>query len=276
MNRRSIKLLQNLRERLNFSKRQKFVAATLILTFSLMATQFFSGGLRLDLLLLMATMAYVLSLVVLQPDVKGWEYLTLLTLPAFYTAAVFVFYFLLPTRWLTRLPIAFLYALGMYAIFLTENIYNVAAERNIQLLRAAHSVGFLLSLVTVFFLIDTILSLHLPFYVNSAITLGIILPLTLQALWSLELTPFISSKVWIGTLIISILISELVFVFSFWPIRITIEALFITTVFYSLVGMTQQYLIERLFPKTTREYITVLVLVFILVLTTTRWGVGQY
>jgi len=268
--------ISRIRERLTISKRQQFVAVTLLLTLELIATQLFSGGLQWEVVAVLGFSAYVLSALVLRQELSGWEFITLLTLPTFYTIAVFLFYFLLPTRWLTRLPIVMLFAIGMYAILLTENIYNVAAERNIQLLRAAHSVGFLLSLVTVFFLIDTILSLHLPFYVNSAITLGIILPLTLQALWSLELTPFISSKVWIGTLIISILISELVFVFSFWPIRITIEALFITTVFYSLVGMTQQYLIERLFPKTTREYITVLVLVFILVLTTTRWGVGQY
>ncbi|KKS53833.1 MAG: hypothetical protein UV17_C0030G0006 [Candidatus Gottesmanbacteria bacterium GW2011_GWA1_42_26] len=250
------------------------MAATLILTFSLMATQFFSGGLRLDLLLLMATMAYVLSLVVLQPDVKGWEYLTLLTLPAFYTAAVFVFYFLLPTRWLTRLPIAFLYALGMYAIFLTENIYNVAAERNIQLLRAAHSVGFLLSILTTFFLVDTVLSLHLIYYLNVLLIGLIIFPLSIQALWTMELTENITGKTWWGSVCVTLVMSELVLVFSFWPIRVTIEALFLTTVFYCLVGMMQQYLVERLFPKTTREYLLVFVLVFLLVLFTTKWGVG--
>ena len=69
---------------------------------------------------------------------------------AFYGAVAF-FYFLLPVRWLTRIPVVVLYAVGIYALLLTENIYNVAADRTIALLRAAHSVGYLLTLDNVFF-----------------------------------------------------------------------------------------------------------------------------
>lgn len=258
----------------SISKRQQFVLVTLILTCALIATQLFSGGLRIDLMIGLSLLAYILSAIVLRQELRGWEYVTLLVLPTFYTAAVFVFYFLLPTRWLTRLPIAFLYALGMYAILLTENIYNVAAERTIQLIRAAHSVGFLLSLVTLFFLIDTVLSLRLPFYLNTLLSLVIIFPLSLQALWSMELTPKISQSALLGSGVITLMLVELVFVFSFWPIGTTIEALFITTSFYSLVGMTQQHLIGRLFTKTIREFIVVFIVVFMLVLATTRWGGG--
>jgi hypothetical protein len=259
---------------ITISKRQQFVAVTLLLTLILVATQLFSDSLRFDLLFFLGIAAYILSALVLRYELRGWEYLTLLILPSFYTAAVFLFYFLLPTRWLTRLPIAILYAIGMYAILLTENIYNVAAERTIQLIRAAHSVGFLLSLVTMFFLMDTALSLRLPFYLNVIITLCIVFPLALQALWSMELTATISANVLSGSLVIALLIMQLVLIFSFWPIKTTIEALFITTVFYSLVGMTQQYLIGRLFANTFREFLAVLLLVFILVIFTTRWGVG--
>ena len=63
-----------------------------------------------------------------------------LTLPTLFTAAVGLFYFLLPVRWLTRLPVVILYSIGIYALLLTENIYNVAAERTIALFRAAHSL----------------------------------------------------------------------------------------------------------------------------------------
>lgn len=250
------------------------MGVTFILTIGLMATQLFSGGLRFDVLFGLMIVSYILSAWVLREELHGWEFLTLLTLPALYTGAVFLFYFLLPVRLLTRLPIAVLYALGMYAILLTENIYNVAAERNIQLLRAAHSVGFLLTLVTNFFLIETILSLHLSFYLNVLLTGLVVFPLTIQSLWSMELTSIISAKVWMGSMIITLILMELVFVFSFWPIIITIEALFVTTAFYTLAGMTQQYLVERLFVKTAREFLTVLILVFVLVAVTTRWGSG--
>lgn len=261
-------------DRMTFSKRQQFVSVTLILTFLLVLTQALGEGLRLDFLVGLTVVAYLLSAVVLRYDLRGWEFLTLLTLPAFYTGAVYLFYLLLPTRWLTRLPIAALYAIGMYAILLTENIYNVAAERTIQLLRAAHSVGFLLTLVTVFFLIDTLVSLHLTFYLNTLLALVILFPLCLQALWSMELTPSVSSSVWVSAIVVTMILTELVLIFSFWPIGTTIEALFITTAFYTLVGMTQQHLIGRLFTKTAREFIFVLAVVFMLVLSTTRWGSG--
>lgn len=265
---------QRLKGAMSLSKRQQFVLATLVMTLLLMGTQIFSGGLRVDVLLGLVMTAYVFSAVVLRQDLSRWEYVTLLILPSFYTGAVFLFYFLLPERWLTRLPIALLYALGMYAILLTENIYNVAAERTIQLLRAAHSVGFLLTLITTFFLIQTMLSLRLEFYLNAIISMLIIFPLSLQTLWSMELTSTISSRVWIGSFVIALVISELVLILSFLPVRTTIEALYITTVFYTLVGMTQQLLIERLFKKTVQEYLIVFTIVSLLVLWTVRWGEG--
>lgn len=258
----------------SFSKRQLFVGATLILTAEMVATQLFSGSIRLDLLLLLVISTYIISALALGFDLTGWEFLTLLILPAFYTAAVFLFYYLLPTRWITRLPILGLYALGMYAILLTENIFNVAAERNIQLLRAAHSVGLVISLVTVFFLVETILSLHLLFYINILIVGLIIFPLSIQALWSMELTENITPAVWWGSLIITVTISQLVFVFSFWPIKPTLEGLLITTTYYSLTGMIQQYLIGRLFPRTSREFLGVLIIVFAMALLVVRWGEG--
>lgn len=254
------------------SKRQQFVGVVLLLSLGMIATQLIGGGLQIEVVAVLAVVSYILSMFVLREQLTGWEFVTLLVLPTFYTVAVYTFYFLLPTRWLTRLPIVALYAIGMYAVLLTENIYNVAAERNIQLLRAAHSVGFLLTLVTVFFLTDTLLSLHLPFYLNGFLFSAINFLLVLQALWSMELTSFISRKTWVGSLVISLILGEIALIFSFWPIRITIEALFLTTIFYSMVGMTQQYLVDRLFSKTIREFIAVVAFVFAVVIITTRWG----
>src|SRR3989344_3501159 len=144
MRRRYKKIFKRWRESLSLSKRQQFVVATLLLTLELIATQLVSFGLEIKLMLLLSASAYILSFLVLREGWTKWGWITALILPAYYTAAVYLFYLLLPTRWLTRLPIAFLYAIGMYAILLTENIYNAAVERNIQLLRAAHGVGVLL------------------------------------------------------------------------------------------------------------------------------------
>jgi hypothetical protein len=256
------------------NKRQIFVSIILILTVLLMGTQIFSGSLKLEVVATIAVLTYGLCAFALRQDLEGGEYLTLLTLPTYFTVAVFLFYFLLPERWITRLPIAALYAIGMYAILLTENIYNVAAERTIQLLRAAQSVGFLLSLVTIFFLTNTLFSLHLPFYINLPLSFLVVIPLVLQALWSMELALPLDRKIIFHSLVISWILSQSVSILSFFPVRSTIAALFITTVFYSLVGMTQQQLLDRLFPKTIREFLSVFIAVLVLFLVITKWGQG--
>lgn len=258
------------------SKRQVFVVVTAILSILLVATQFSQSELQFQSVLILVAVTYVLSAVALREDLRGIEFLTLFILPVSFTVAVSLFYFLLPPRLLSRLPIALLYAAGMYAILLTENIYNVAAERTIQLLRAAQSVGFLITLVTVFFLIDAILSFRNVSFVNMIFVFVAVFPLALQSLWSMKLASHISRQTFIGSLAISMVIAESAFAFSFWPIETTIEALFLATIFYTAVGMSQQHIVGRLFRKTKLEFISVLVLVFFLVIFTTKWGLGKF
>ncbi|MBI4136537.1 hypothetical protein HY469_00585, partial [Candidatus Roizmanbacteria bacterium] len=135
---------------IRLSKRQEFVIITGILTLGLVAVQLLPVELRYWFLFGLTAVSYILSAIGLREDLKSVEYVMLLTLPTLFTAAVGLFYFLLPVRWLTRLPIALLYAIGIYAILLVENIYNVAVNRSIQLLRVAHAVGFLATLTTIF------------------------------------------------------------------------------------------------------------------------------
>ncbi|MBI4058364.1 hypothetical protein HY408_01220 [Candidatus Gottesmanbacteria bacterium] len=276
MRKHSAPFLKTLQNRFNISKRQEVVIVITFLALELLSTQLFLGSLRLDLLLALSVSAYILSAIVLRQGLTGWDFLTLLILPTYFTAAVYVFYFLLPVRWLTRLPTLAVYAVGMYIILLSENIYNVASERNIQLFRVAHVGGFVLSLLSMLLLLNTVLSMHLPFYFNVLSTLLIVFPLVLQALWSMELTQTISKKVWIGSGVITLIITEFAFAFSFWPIKTELEAIFLTTAFYSLVGMTQQYLIERLFATTAREYMMWFTIILILILGITLgyygWG----
>lgn len=258
--------------RLEFSKREKFALIVFLLTTGLLVIQLSPSFWRYPLTGILILAAYLLCAWGWREDLSGVEWLTLFILPTMYTGAISFFYFLLPVRWLTRLPTAVLFALGMYAILLVENIYNVAAVRTIQLLRAAHSVGLLATLFTVFMLLATITSLRLPFYGNFFLVFLVLFPLILQALWVMELEPGISRPILIYTLALTLILAELAFVFSFWPMPTTIEALFLTTVGYSLVGMTQQHLIGRLFKRTAWEFMAVSAIVFLLVLLTTKWG----
>ena len=170
-----------------FTKRQQFVGVTLLLTAMLMLTQLVSFDYRYPMIALLAISSYGLCAFALREDLKKHEWFTLLALPTGFTMAVALFYFLLPTRWLTRLPIATLYAVGMYALLLTENIYNVASVRTIALLRAAHSVGFLLTLTTYFLLVQTILAYRFSGWTDALLIGVVTFPLTMQLLWSMNL-----------------------------------------------------------------------------------------
>ncbi|MBI5620333.1 hypothetical protein HY949_00965 [Candidatus Gottesmanbacteria bacterium] len=258
-------------KRVSLTKRQEFVGITLLLMLGLIVTQVASIDMRYPLVVILSLATYVLTAFGLREDLRGIEWLTLISLPTLFTGAVLLFYFLLPVRWLTRLPVAILYGIGMYALLLTENIYNVAAQRSIALLRAAHSVGFLLTLVTYFLLVSTILSFRLAVGVTGIAVGFVTWVLSVQALWSVELESHISRRVWHISMSLALMMAQLAWIFGFWPVQQALIALFLTTALYCSVGMAQQYLEDKLYKKTVIEFGSVVVIVFVILLIATKW-----
>lgn len=257
--------------RFTIPKRQQFVVITIILTVGLLLTQLVSVELRYSMVIGLSVITFFLAAFGLREDLKGVEWLTLLTLPTFFTAAIALFYFLLPVRWLTRLPIVALYAIGMYALLLTENIFSVAKIRTIALLRAAHSVGFLLTLLSYFLVVQTVLVYRLDVVFEVPLVAILTFPLVLQSLWTIELEQFLSARVRRISVALTILLLEIDWIFYFWPVNRTLVALLLTTCFYTTVGMGQQYLVEKLYKRTIIEFVTVAVVVFLTVLLASRW-----
>ncbi len=258
-------------KRIVISKRQQYVAITMLMSVFLIITQVFSSEFRYFMVGVIAIIAYFLTAYALREDLRGIEWFTLLSLPSLFTAAISIFYFLLPERWLTRLPIVMLYAVGFYALLLTENIYNVAVNRTIALLRAAHTVGFLLTLVTFFLLLQTLFSLHTYPFITVPVVFVLAFILSLQFSWSLILENTIAERVWFLSLISAIVVAQCTFILSFWPVNTTIQSLFITSLYYSVSGMSQQYLQERLYKKTIQEFFIVTAIVFFILIYVTNW-----
>lgn len=254
------------------TKRQKFVLTAVVLSIGLLAIQIANIAWRYQAIGILILLTYFLSAWSLLEGLSGIEWLTVLILPSLYTGGVGLFYFLLPARWLTRLPVAAVYGLGMYALLLTENIFSVAAIRTIQLFRAAQAVGFLLTLITAFFLYDTILSFRLSFWANAMLVFGISFPLILQGLWSVKLEEYIGSKVWLYSLVLSLILAEIACAISFWPVNVVSGSLFLVTVMYIVLGLSQQHFARRLFPRTVQEYLGVGIVVLAIILLTAHWG----
>lgn len=253
------------------TKRRKFLLSAMVLTVGLLGLQLVQLEYRYVAVFGFFLVTYLISAWALFEDLKGVEWLTLLTLPALYAVAVALFYYLLPAHVLTRFIVLILFGIGLYAIYLTENIYSVAAIRTIQLLRAAHAVGFLMTVLTLVLGYNTIYSLRLTWWMNGLLVGVASWPLLLQALWSIKLPSRLSLPLWLMSSIVALLLLQLSITLSFLPVTVWIASLFLAAVVYVVLGLLQHALDERLFSRTVYEYLIVGIFVLIATLMVTPW-----
>ncbi len=254
------------------SKRQKFILSSVSLSAGLMLIQMAGFQWRYSAIALLSLLAAGFTLWSLREALAGVRYLTTIILPALFTAGVGLFYFLLPSTWLAVLPIALLYGFGFYALLLTENIFSVSAIRTIQLFRAAQAVGFLLTLLTAFFLFDTVYSFKFYPWINAFFVFIIALPLYFQGLWSIELEEKISRRSVVFSLVLALVSAELALIISFMPLTIAMSSLFLTTTVYVGLGLSQAHFQARLFRRTIYEYLAVGAIVLLVMILTVNWG----
>lgn len=265
------------------TKRQKFVLSSIILALGFFLVQFIDFSWRYPAIAIFAIFSFALSAWALKEGIGKNATLLTLVMPVFFTAGMQLFYLGLENSgFFSSLPVYFkisirvllltIYMIGAYALFLTSNIYTVAASRTIQLLRAAHAVGFLLTLVAAFLIFNSIYSLRLDFWINGLAVLLVAFPLFLQGLWSIELDQKISGQVLFLSVALTVIVGQIASVLSFWPITVTVSSLVVTTVVYVGLGLGQVMLQQRLFEKTIKEYLLVGLVVFVTMFITARWG----
>ena len=149
--------------KLNLNKRQKIVISSVVLTLGLLSTQMVDFNLRFRFLAGLAVLAYTLSVWSLWDGLNATKAFVLLILPTLFATAVGSFYFLLPVRWLTRLPVAVVFGLTFYLLLLAQNVFNVASLRTIPLYRAASTASFLFTLLSAFFIYHVVFAFNLFF-----------------------------------------------------------------------------------------------------------------
>lgn len=274
---------------LQLSKRQKFAISTIVLILGILAIRlpFLQWRFRV---ITLGLISFIMSMWAIRDrDFSGIEWITLLALPTLFSLGTALIFPLLPAGFdsIYVWPISYdtglilalglkivflsLFAVGYYAILLTMNIYNVAAIRTIQLLRAAHSVGFVMALFTALSLYLVVASLRLSSFTNFVLITLVSLILVFPTLWSVNLEEGISPKVRDLSVFIGVSIGEIAWALSFWPLPSSVFALFLTALFYILVGISQYFLSERLFGTTVKEFTIVASIVFLLIVVTTSW-----
>ena len=253
------------------TKRQRFIFASacalgLSLLFPLVYTQL--GGIAV---LILAICIYAIAFFALWENINGIEYITLFVLPISFIIGTNLFITILPDRKLFRYPLYAMIPVGMYIILLTENIFNVAAIRTIQLLRAAHAVSYIATLLTAFFLLSFIVSMHYDLILSAALITATIIPLTLQFLWTFDLSPRITTRTLIYIGVISLISCQIGYFIQFFPQSIAMTSLFLVAVYYVQLGIMQHYYEKKLTRKPIIEYAIVACIVFVIMIITTSW-----
>jgi hypothetical protein len=255
----------------SLTKRQKIVISAVVLALGLLLIQsinFFI--LRYRLVLGLSILTLFLSFWALWEGLTRVKAVILLILPTLFTLGVSSFYFLLPIRWLTRIPVAILFCVSFYFLLLSQNIFSVAADRTIPLYRAASTVNFLFTLITAFFLNIVIFALDQSFYINGVVVALVSFPLILQTLWSVQMEK-VSSIIIVYSAILSLIVGEGALALSFWPVAPTIWALLLAALLYVLLGVTTEFFRDRLNRRVVFEYLGVGVVVLIFATVVTSW-----
>jgi hypothetical protein len=254
------------------SKRKRFLITSVLLSLGFIGIQFLDNSYRFWAIGGLSLFSIILFIWSLREGLGRNMTFLALVLPAFFTAGVGIFWFLLPASIFTRLPIVLFYGFGIYVLCLTANIYTVAAIRTIGLLRAAHGVGFVLTLVTSFLVYDAILSLRASILITAPAIALFSFPIFFQGFWSIVLEKEYREELFFLSLVSSLVIGEVSLALYFWPVTVIVGSLFLTVTFYMLLGLGQAKLEERLFSQTVRDYLIVGVLVFIGMFFATHWG----
>lgn len=254
------------------SKRQKFVTNSVALSLGFIALLNTPDQYKVIGVGLLSLFTVILFTWSLWGGLQVDSTILTLVLPVFFTVGVGLFWFLLPTNFITGAIVILVYAVGMYALSLTANIYTVSAIRTIALLRSARGVGFVLTMVAAFLLFDAVLSLRTAMWFVAISTFSVSFLLFLQSFWSISLDRKLKKEILLVSFVSALATSQVSVLLYFWPVTVVVGSLFLTTTLYVLTGLGQASIEGRLFTATTREYLTLAGAVFLGMFLTTSWA----
>ncbi len=252
-------------------KRQKFILVSFLLALGFILINLLEGNERYWGIGSLSLLSIVFFFWVLKEGIGKNATLLTLILPSLFTLGVGLFWFLLPTNVIARIPVVIIYGIGIYILCLTNNIFTVSAIRTIALSRAARGVGFVVTLFTSFLIYDAVMSLKISIYLGSIIIYALSFPIFIQGLWQSKLTKEFSSSLLIYSLYFSYAIALGYIFIYFLPVTVIVGSIFLTVGTYVLLGLGQAKIEGRLFKQTIREYLIIGSAVFLVMLFVTNW-----
>lgn len=258
------------KKKINITKRQKFAVGVMSLSILLFISELLLGKQAIYIVLFLSVLADLFLLWALRNDLRDNFSLQIFILPFLFTISFGLFYLLVPARFLARIFMTSLYAVGIYSLFLSQNIFVVSSIRTIALLSSARTVSFVITLISFFFLTNVIFTLHLNVILTILFLAIFSLPLILQSIWTYTLDRGIKED-FVWGLLLTLCLSEITLLLWFWPSNPTMIALFLAGFFYIIVGLSHVWFEKRLFKGVLWEYIWVAVVVFTVLVAFTSW-----
>lgn len=253
------------------NKRHKIIIASVILSLGLLSTQLVPFYLTYHFITGLAVLVFIMSVWALWEGLNKSKAIILSVLPVLFTIAIASFYYLLPGRWLTRIPVAVGFGLIMYTLFLSQNVFNVASIRTIPLYRVASTTIFVLTLITAFLLFTVIFSLNLFFAYNGLIIFLLSVPLILQFVWSIQMGSLNLFMI-VFSIILSFIMGEVAIALSFWPMNKLMQAIVLSAFLYAILGISTLNLRERLTKTDIWIFAGFGSLIFIIAAIFTSWN----
>lgn len=256
---------------MNLNKRQKIIIASVLVTLGLFSTQLTDFNLRFHFLTGLSILTAGLTAWALWEGLNKVKLVIFLILPTFFTIGVASFYFILPIRWLTRLPVVFSFGLLFYLLMLAQNVFSVASVRTIPLYRVASTASMIFTILAAFFVFSVLHALNLLFIWNGLLTVFLSFPLVLQNLWSLEMEDKISVSTVLQAFIISLGLGEVALALSFWPVGHIMWSIMVSSTMYVLLGLSIENHKQKLNRRVVWEYLGIGTAFFLVTFLITSW-----
>ena len=258
---------------MRITKRQKIAISSALLAVGISFLPAIGEENRLSALVVIVIGSYFLSVWSIYDRFSPFELVSLFSLPVILTASFGLFLSQFDVSVLTQIVLAATYVVAMYTILLSENIFNVSSERNIPLVRAARTVGYLSTLFVSFAIFTLLFGLGLNNFLFSVLVSVIAGLLFVQGVWQIELKDTDPRRLVYFSLVAGWVIGQVSWALSFWPLTPPKVGLAITAAVYVLLGIFQHYIRENLNKRTVVEYVFVAAAVVALLIITTSWGV---
>lgn len=259
---------------LDLKKREKFVIASSFASLAFLLQQLVvPPGLRERQWHIAESVAVIGLIWSLWGSWEGLKILPVMILPSLFTLGIIFISALppIPTNFILILLITLVYGFSFYSLLLIANIYSVSAIRTIPLIRAAHTVGFLFTLVTNLLLFHTLFSFHFEALINWGLAFIIAYPLSMQSLWAITLDDQVSLGLLARAGLCAFIIAQIALILSFWPSNSAMKALFITSMLYVCLGILHHEIQDRIRKHYIIEYLCFGLVALTILTLTTSW-----